>query len=398
MAIAPKTLTSLNINRLSQPQIRILLEFMGVRTPPNGKPAKAKLLTEFLESQPDKVQAGYDVIVRHKMPSFDKAGTETIEQMEARMMALCAKLFDEEQFSLMKQVAEALGTDLAGKAETALKTAAEEYRPIVVKAGSKSRKVKGILPKEFDTMIALGECRIPIFLAGPAGCGKTYLAGKLAEALGLKNYADQSFSEGITEADLIGRMLPTGKGGAFEFHPAPLLQIFEEGGVFLFDEMDAADPNLLVFINKLLANDEIFVPQRVGNERVKKHKDFVAIAAANTWGTGSDATYVGRNALDAATMDRFRSGMIPMDYSERVERSLATEEVYKWGITVRKAIYKHRIRRIMSTRTLKNMTVLAERAGWGMDEWNARYFADWSEDEKRLVMQELDNVFSSSNV
>jgi hypothetical protein len=303
-----------------------------------------------------------------------------------------AKLHDDKQYDHMYALAETLKSELLKYGKDAIKAAANDYRPIVIQMGEngKKHKVSGVLPPEFERMVQLGSQRVPIMLVGPAGCGKTYLSAKLAEALGFKDrYADQSLSEGVTEADLIGRLLPTGKGGAFEFHAAPLLDIYENGGVFLFDEGDAADSNMMVFLNKLLANSEIFVPQRFSNPRVKKHKDFVAVMAANTFGHGSDTTYVGRNQLDGATLDRFRAGMITMDYSEKVEREVGNPEVYDWAISIRKAIRKHNLRRIMSTRTIINLTKMATGCKWGRKEWEQSYFADWTHDERRMVESEV---------
>jgi MoxR-like ATPase len=388
-----------DFKRLLNPQIRILLQFMGVNNPPAGKPDRIKLLEQFRVSQLEKLQKGYDVVVLNKLPSFeDKTANDTVEKAEQRFWATMAKLHDDKQYDAMYAIAETLKTELAGAAKAALKAATEDYRPIVIKHNGKTNKVQGVLPAEFERMVQLGSQRVPIMLVGPAGCGKTYLSAKLAEALGFKDrYADQSLSEGVTEADLIGRLLPTGKGGAFEFHAAPLLDIYENGGVFLFDEGDAADSNMMVFLNKLLANDEIYVPQRFNKPLVRKHKDFVAIMAANTFGHGSDTMYVGRNQLDAATLDRFRAGMIMMDYSEKVERNVADAKVYEWGLRIRKAIRKHGLRRIMSTRTLINMTKMAVNCDWTEKQWNEAFFADWSADERRAIEDDL-NKFSSADL
>jgi hypothetical protein len=53
-------------------------------------------------------------------------------------------------------------------------------------------------------------------------------------------------------------------------------------------------------------------------------------AAANTYGTGADALYVGRNQLDAATLDRFY--VVEMDYDRKLEAKLAPEEVVHLGM------------------------------------------------------------------
>jgi len=65
---------------------------------------------------------------------------------------------------------------------------------------------------------------------------------------------------------------------------------------------------------------------------VKKHKNFVFICAANTYGKGADRRYVGRNALDAATLDRFI--VIDFNYDEALEDSLCGNK--EWLKKVRK--------------------------------------------------------------
>jgi cobaltochelatase CobS len=39
---------------------------------------------------------------------------------------------------------------------------------------------------------------------------------------------------------------------------------------------------------------------------------------ANTFGTGADRQYVGRNQLDESTLDRFRIGQIERDYDSEI--------------------------------------------------------------------------------
>ena len=54
---------------------------------------------------------------------------------------------------------------------------------------------------------------------------------------------------------------------------------------------------------------------------VDAHRDFRVVATANTYGTGGDRHYVGRQALDGATLDRFLVLEVPVD--EELERQLA---------------------------------------------------------------------------
>jgi hypothetical protein len=308
------------------------------------------------------------------------------EKMRKHFYSVMEKLLSSEQMDQIRDTLEKLAGKLEQRLETygrkVLAEAAQSYRPVVVKQGKETRKVKGVLPKEFESVVQLGSQRVPIMLVGPAGCGKTYIAGKLAEALGL-NFYDQSCSEGVSESIFTGWLLPVSAGGKFDYVASPFITCYERGGVFLLDEMDASDANLLTFLNKAIANDSFFLPQRHRSPLVKKHPDFVVIGAANTFGHGANAQYVGRNALDAATLDRFRAGMIHMDYSAEVEGALVDADVLSWGLKVRKCIYAANLRRIMSTRVMLDLTKMKQNCGWMLEDWERAYFADWADSEKQ---------------
>src|SRR5262249_40226256 len=162
-------------------------------------------------------------------------------------------------------------------------------------------------------VLMLARARRNVLLVGPAGSGKTHLAKQVAQALGL-DFAHISCSAGMSEGQLLGRLVPTGEAGRFEYLRSEVVRCYEEGGVFLFDEIAAADSNTLLVINSALANGQMCVPNRPHNPVAVKHPDFVCMAAANTFGTGADRQYVGRNQLDESTLDRFRIGQIEMDY------------------------------------------------------------------------------------
>jgi cobaltochelatase CobS len=78
-------------------------------------------------------------------------------------------------------------------------------------------------------------------------------------------------------------------------------QRFEHGGVYLLDEIDAANPNILLTLNSALSNGWMMFP----DGKVKRHEKFVAIASANTYGNGATAEYVGRQVIDGSTLNRF---------------------------------------------------------------------------------------------
>jgi len=76
---------------------------------------------------------------------------------------------------------------------------------------------------------------------------------------------------------------------------------------------------------------------------VTKHDQFICIATANTWGNGSDRQYVGRQSLDAATLNRL-TVQIEVNYDEKMERTLAISESPDHGMKWLEAIAQWRER------------------------------------------------------
>ncbi|MFN9291274.1 MAG: AAA family ATPase, partial [Planctomyces sp.] len=188
---------------------------------------------------------------------------------------------------------------------------------------------------------------------------------------------------GMSVAVLSGWLLPC-DGGAVEYVESDFVRLYENGGVFLFDEVDAADPNTLLFINQALANGSFFVPQRKGRSKVTRHADFVCVAAANTFGNGANGTYAGRERLDEAFLDRFRAGRHFVDYDKAFERSAVSPDLLAWGWAVRKRMEELRMQRVMSTRFLLDSTK-ALAAGKSVDAIKATFFLDWKADDRKKV-------------
>lgn len=291
-----------------------------------------------------------------------------------------AALFDE-QFA-------ARGAELIQTVEQALKLAVDNMptriERIVVDPQKVERKVEGHVHKAFERVLKLAGIRQNILLVGPAGCGKTNLAHQVAQALGLP-FSMNSLSSGMSENQLTGWLLPVEAGGKFRYVPASFVTAYENGGVHLLDEIDAGDENTLLVINAALANGQMHVPQRHENPIIKRHPDFVCIAAANTFGHGADMIYAGRNKLDGATLDRFRAGMVKMDYDAQLEQAISNPEVLAWALQIRDGIANSRLRRVMSTRAILDFSKQADALGFTKADWEESYFADWSRDELAKV-------------
>jgi cobaltochelatase CobS len=248
---------------------------------------------------------------------------------------------------------EALQTALAGKAAAAagLDEAAvtalvvdlldkRNARHLNVTVADHTTEVEGRAHSMFERVLRIVNTRasgrrLHVWLTGPSGSGKSYLAAQVAKASGLPFYCTGAVSD---KYSLIG-FINAGDNGErnlmTEFRKA-----FEFGGVFAWDEIDASNPAALCAFNDALSNGRCAFPDRT----VEQHADFVAMASANTWGNGATAEYVGRTRIDAATLNRFVR--VAIDYDETLERDLAGAH-REW------ALFVQAVRRSVATNGLK---------------------------------------------
>jgi len=185
--------------------------------------------------------------------------------------------------------------------------------PIVTTVAAVPVTVAGDLLRHncYPILRAVVGADVPVYLVGPPGSGKSTIAKHIADDLGLE-FHTKSCSIQTSEISLLGYQDANGR-----LVRTPLREAYEHGGVFLLDEIDAGSPAVLVVLNALLANGHCAFPDGL----ITKHKDFKFAAGANTFGTGASREFVGRQQLDAATLDRF--AFIEMNYDRALEARLA---------------------------------------------------------------------------
>ncbi|RSN45371.1 AAA family ATPase, partial [Actinomadura sp. WAC 06369] len=213
------------------------------------------------------------------------------------------------------ELARTVGEFARGEAARAVAEAAAEAVPPVVEvrvgAAAEAVRVGGHTHAVFpDLVLALGAgCHV--LLVGPAGTGKSMMAQQAAEAFGQEFHA-LSLGPTTPMSKIFGYYDAHGN-----YHGTPFRRAFEHGGLMLLDELDSGHPGLLAELNQALSIRSC----AFADGMVRAHPDFRLVATANTYGTGGDRRYVGRQALDAATLDRFAVVDVPVD--EELEERVA---------------------------------------------------------------------------
>lgn len=196
------------------------------------------------------------------------------------------------------------------------------------------------------SIVKILQSGLNVYLYGEAGTGKSQIAEDCASILDLDFY----FSGKCTsEYDLLGF-----KNAQGEYVPTAFYEAFTNGGLFLFDEMDASNENALIKFNSALSQGYFDFP--VGN--VKKHKDFVCIATGNTAGKGANMRYNTRRKLDGSTLDRF--AMVEISYDKNIEMAVSggNSELVSFVHELRTSANNNDIDLIVSYRAINKITKL----------------------------------------
>ena len=193
---------------------------------------------------------------------------------------------------------------------------------MVIDWSDETRAELGVIPQAdlsngdaLDWLKALATLRIPIYLKGEAGFGKSVMAKALAKKMGLP-YGECPMSAGASPSWLAGAWTVDTEE---PFKTREFLERYAYG-LFCFEEIDRADANLLTFLNNAIASEEFFNP--VSGKVVRRGEESVLCATANTWGHGSTVRYPSAEVLDFSTRDRFRMGRVIIGYDENLEQKI----------------------------------------------------------------------------
>lgn len=280
------------------------------------------------------LMAMLDVTAKSLAKKYGALASDIINAVTAAVVKVCETTVNTDE---VKRLIDARVKALCGTVTT-----------IVVKQASGITKtLKGVFHKSFEIFTNLVSADKPLYFYGPAGCGKSYMAKQIADALGLDYYET---SQAMFAHDLKG--YGDAKG---EYVSTPFYKAFSKGGLFFLDEVDASAPEALVVLNNAIANKRFDFPV-VG--MVTAHKDFRVVAAGNTRMSGSTLAYTARQCQDTSFKNRFFFELV--GYDERIELSIANgdKDIVEFAHDIRKAARETNILQLCSYRQIKDMATL----------------------------------------
>lgn len=279
----------------------------------------------------------------------------------------------------VKAAQQGLDAKIANLVAAEVAKVAAKVVKIEVHKDGKAKVLEGHHHPKFSLLLRVCSTRqangspINVWVAGPAASGKTTAAHNVAKALDIPFH----FNGAVSMAhELLGFVDAGGR-----YHRTAFREAFEKGGVYLFDEVDGSDNSPLLALNAALANDIMTFP----DGQVKRHKDCIVIACANTWGLGATADYVGRAKIDAAFLSRFPVRIL-WDYDADLELKISgnvefTRRVQK----AREAARRSGLKVLICPRMSMAGSALVN-AGFTSDEAaDATFLANLNADQRRMI-------------
>lgn len=223
-----------------------------------------------------------------------------------------------------------------------------------------------IVPMAWHT--ALGEdvgLGRTIAVRGPSGNGKTTACRAVLEAAGYTIY-HMDCTDTVMVDNLVGGLVPEpdGKGGiSMVWRDGVVSRAFRDPmGAVLLDEFDALDPRVAMSLQSALLRRHdgtryVNAPDAPGGGIISTGM-VPFLLTMNTWGTGATREYVGRNAMDMATMDRLDS-VLDTTYENETAilehygfKGKYVESIIDIAKTVRANAEKQGLKIVFSTRRL----------------------------------------------
>lgn len=233
-----------------------------------------------------------------------------------------------------------------------------------------------------------------VFLVGPAGSGKTYLAEKVAEKLN-RMYVTINCSQYTSPTEIKGG--PTIEG----YQEGGLIDCWENGKILILDELPKIDPNTAGLLNEALAKTKVKVGTSRAviyngkNEPKNKKEGFGVIATGNVFPTAESASYTANTRQDLSLLDRFSGSVYYIGFNEELEKMTAGWLiVYSVGMRLRQWILDNRVDSTISLRWIETAASVFKLE---MDRVNGRRDDKIEPNQGKTLKDHVDAVISTFN-
>lgn len=177
-----------------------------------------------------------------------------------------------------------------------------------------------------------------VFLFGPAGTGKTYLAEMIANVLN-REYVTLNCSQYTSPTEIKGGPTITG------YQEGALIDCWENGKIFIVDELPKIDPNVAGLLNEALAKTKRPNAVIYNGKNVPKTKNpgFGVIATGNVFPTAESQAYTANTRQDLSLLDRFSGSVYYVGFNTGVEQqNSGSMLVWSVGMRIRQWILENR--------------------------------------------------------
>ena len=160
-----------------------------------------------------------------------------------------------------------------------------------------------------------------VMLIGGAGTGKTFLAEKVANVLGLE-------TETINCNQFTSPIEINGGQTIEGYQEGKLIKAWSEGKLLILDELPKLDPNTAGILNEALAktaipsnSDRAYIVNTRG-DRFKKKDGFAVIATGNVYPNTESNAYGANNKQDLSLLDRFGGSVYEIEKNPEFEKKV----------------------------------------------------------------------------
>ena len=249
-------------------------------------------------------------------------------------------------------------------------------------------KLKAELPPVFDEILGYAVAGNNVMMTGPAGTGKGFMARQVAKACGAKFFEVNAVRN---DYELKGFVDANSRFVRSPFYDACKASAEGEKVVFLFDEMDCSDEECLKVFNEALEAREFTFP----NDEKLEFEDMIILCACNTFGTGADELYCGRQ-LDASTLNRFM--VVRVDYNRKIEMAIARgdEELVDFIDSFRSQTEKNGLAFVVSYRNIKQIVNMKGSSIPLKKVMKAGLVKSMSDDDLKNILNNLAGDFSEN--